>query len=174
MKKLYKNEHDEVLTGVIGGIGEYFSVDPTILRIAFVVLVLITGVFPGIIAYIIAYFIIPTSDSLKESDRSTHPSDEFRPEKPHGVSTLVTPPPMKTEPKPEAKEEQKEEVKKDEPKVEARPEPVVEAPKAPVPITAEESAMTIEDLMTPKPFGDRGEEMEKADIAEEPKSPTEM
>ena len=76
MKKLYKNQHDEVLTGVIGGLGEYFSIDPVVLRIGFVILVLISGIFPGIIAYIIAYFIIP--------------------EKPHGISTLVTPPPMKT------------------------------------------------------------------------------
>lgn len=74
MKKLYKSEFDQILTGVIGGIGEYFSIDPTVLRVAFVVLVLITGIFPGVIAYIIAYFIIP--------------------EKPHAVSTIVTPPPM--------------------------------------------------------------------------------
>lgn len=74
MKKLYKSDFDQVITGVIGGIGEYFNIDPTVLRIAFVVLVLITGIFPGIIAYIIAYFIVP--------------------EKPHAVSTIVTPPPM--------------------------------------------------------------------------------
>lgn len=82
MKKLYKSEFDQILTGVIGGIGEYFTVDPTVLRVAFVVLVLITGIFPGIIAYIIAYFIIP--------------------EKPHAVSTIVTPPPMERpeDPKP--------------------------------------------------------------------------
>lgn len=76
MKKLYKSEHDEILTGIIGGVGEYFSIDPTVLRIGFVILVLITGIFPGIIAYIIAYFIIP--------------------ERPHNLSTIVTPPPMKT------------------------------------------------------------------------------
>jgi len=74
MKKLYKSERDQIITGVIGGIGEYFSIDPTVLRVAFVVLVLVTGIFPGIIAYIIAYFITP--------------------EKPHTVSTIVTPPPM--------------------------------------------------------------------------------
>lgn len=87
MKKLYKSERDQIITGVIGGLGEYFSIDPTVLRIGFVVLVLITGIFPGVIAYIIAYFIIP--------------------ETPHQVSTLVTPPPMKTpeEPKVEVKEE---------------------------------------------------------------------
>lgn len=82
MKKLYKSEFDQILTGVIGGLGEYFTIDPTVLRVAFVVLVLVTGIFPGIIAYIIAYFIIP--------------------EKPHAVSTTVTPPPMERpeDPKP--------------------------------------------------------------------------
>jgi phage shock protein C len=74
MKKLYKSDFDQILTGVIGGVGEYFDVDPTVLRIGFVLLVVISGIFPGIIAYIIAYFLIP--------------------ERPHAVSTIVTPPPM--------------------------------------------------------------------------------
>jgi phage shock protein C len=155
MKKLYKNEHDEVLTGVIGGIGEYFSIDPTVLRIAFVVLVLITGVFPGIIAYIIAYFIIP--------------------EKPHGVSTLVTPPPMKTEPKPEVKQEQKVEEKvvpKEEPVTPVpTPEPKMETPE-PGPITSEESKVTVEDLLKPsEPVIIGGEDELTEKDADEPKTP---
>ncbi len=177
MKKLYKNEHDEVLTGVIGGIGEYFSVDPTVLRIAFVVLVLITGVFPGIIAYIIAYFLIP--------------------EKPHGVSVMVTPPPMKTpEPKYEPKVEPEPEIEPVAPainpdptykaKPEIKQEPVVEAPKTPMPITEEESTVTVEDLMepakAPEPIGGEGELTEKVASSatrrgdgtdtDEPKTPT--
>ena len=48
-----------MIAGVLAGLAEYFLVDPTIFRLAYVVLVLITGVFPGILAYIIAYFIIP-------------------------------------------------------------------------------------------------------------------
>jgi phage shock protein C len=59
IKKLYRSEKDSLVAGIIGGIGEYFNVDPTILRLAFIVLVLITGIFPGVIVYIIAYFIIP-------------------------------------------------------------------------------------------------------------------
>lgn len=74
MKKLYKSETDQVITGIIGGLGEYFSIDPTIIRIVFVVIVLVSGIFPGVIAYILAYFIIP--------------------ERPHEISTIITPPPM--------------------------------------------------------------------------------
>ena len=47
MKKLYKSDFDQILTGVIGGVGEYFDVDPTVLRIGFVLLLVISGIFPG-------------------------------------------------------------------------------------------------------------------------------
>ena len=76
MKKLYKSDKDQVFSGVLGGLGEYFQVDSTLLRLAFIVIVLLTGIFPGLLAYIIAVFIVP--------------------EKPHSVSTIVTPPPMNT------------------------------------------------------------------------------
>ncbi len=59
MKKLYKSKENKVLTGVIGGLGEYYQIDPTILRVIFIILVLVTGVILGILAYIIASLIIP-------------------------------------------------------------------------------------------------------------------
>src|SRR5579872_639530 len=59
MKRLYRSQKDKLVAGVIGGIGEYFEVDPTILRLGFIVLLLLTGIFPAIIAYAVAYFIIP-------------------------------------------------------------------------------------------------------------------
>lgn len=58
-KKLYKSAMNRVWTGVIGGFGEYFNVDPTVLRVIFMFFVLVTGFFPGVIAYIIAIFLIP-------------------------------------------------------------------------------------------------------------------
>ena len=48
-----------MLTGVLSGIGEYFTIDPTLLRLLFVVLTILTGIFPFVIIYIIAAFIIP-------------------------------------------------------------------------------------------------------------------
>ena len=59
MKKLYRSEKNKVFAGTIGGIGEYFEVDPVILRVLWLVIVVFTGFFPGLIAYIIAIFIIP-------------------------------------------------------------------------------------------------------------------
>ncbi len=59
MKKLYKSNKNKVFSGVIGGIGEYFDVDPVILRVAWILLVIFTGLMPGLIAYILTGLIIP-------------------------------------------------------------------------------------------------------------------
>ena len=58
MKKLYLSEYDKKLTGVCGGIAEYFEIDSTLVRLAWVILSFFPP-FPGIIAYIIASIIIP-------------------------------------------------------------------------------------------------------------------
>jgi len=55
-KKLYRSRIDRKLCGVCGGIGEYFNIDPTLIRVLFVIFGL-TG--SGVLAYIIAALIIP-------------------------------------------------------------------------------------------------------------------
>ncbi len=59
MKKLYKSKENKVFSGIIGGLGEYFNVDPVILRLLWIVIVISTGIFPGILAYIIAIWVVP-------------------------------------------------------------------------------------------------------------------
>lgn len=56
MKKLYRSSNDRIFLGVCGGIGEYLSVDPTIIRLLAVILGF-TG--SGIIAYLVAAIIMP-------------------------------------------------------------------------------------------------------------------
>lgn len=58
-KKLYKSNTNKMLEGVCGGIAEYFGVDPTIVRLAWVVFCALGG--SGILAYIIAAIIIPSA-----------------------------------------------------------------------------------------------------------------
>ncbi len=58
-KKLYKSNTNKMLEGVCGGIAEYFGVDPTIVRLAWVVFCVLGG--SGILAYIIAAIIIPSA-----------------------------------------------------------------------------------------------------------------
>lgn len=52
-KKLYKDPNNKKLSGVCGGIAKYFGIDPTLVRLAWVLLSLFTTCFPGLIAYII-------------------------------------------------------------------------------------------------------------------------
>lgn len=65
MKKLYRSKENKIWGGIIGGIGEYFDVDPTILRLVFILILVTTAVIPGIIAYIIALFIVPKQSKEK-------------------------------------------------------------------------------------------------------------
>ena len=60
-KKLYRSDENKMLAGVCGGIAEYFGVDPTIVRLAWVVFSLLGG--SGVLAYILAAIIIPRDDS---------------------------------------------------------------------------------------------------------------
>jgi phage shock protein C len=55
-KRIYRSTKDRMLGGVCGGLGEYFDVDPTIVRLVAVVFAF-TGA--GVLAYIIAWLIIP-------------------------------------------------------------------------------------------------------------------
>ncbi len=60
-KKLYRSDENKMLAGVCGGIAEYFGVDPTLIRLAWVVFSLLGG--SGVLAYILAAIIIPRDDS---------------------------------------------------------------------------------------------------------------
>ena len=58
MKKLYLSDTDRKIGGVCGGLGEYFDKDPTLIRIIFILLALLSfGL--GIIAYILIWIIVP-------------------------------------------------------------------------------------------------------------------
>jgi phage shock protein C len=59
MRKLYKSDNDKILAGVIGGVGEYTDIDPTVLRLAYIILAIMTVVGPAVIGYIIAVLVIP-------------------------------------------------------------------------------------------------------------------
>jgi phage shock protein PspC (stress-responsive transcriptional regulator) len=57
-KKLYRSKKERMIGGVCGGIGEFLEIDPTIVRVIWAFLTILSiGV--GIIAYILAWIIIP-------------------------------------------------------------------------------------------------------------------
>ncbi|XOV92941.1 MAG: PspC domain-containing protein [Bacteroidota bacterium] len=60
-KRLYRSK-DSMLGGVCAGIAEYFDLDPTLVRIAYIILTIATVVLPSIIGYFILWFVIPPRD----------------------------------------------------------------------------------------------------------------
>lgn len=56
-KKLYRSRDKKLICGVCAGIGEYFNIDPTVIRLAFALFVCMGG--SGILAYLIASVIMP-------------------------------------------------------------------------------------------------------------------
>ncbi|MCR4435667.1 MAG: PspC domain-containing protein [Clostridiales bacterium] len=83
-KKLYRSRANKVIAGVCGGMGEYFSIDPIIIRIAWVIISLaMAGT--GIIIYIAAAIIMPErqggfNPDFKQDfkqDREDNPEDDF-------------------------------------------------------------------------------------------------
>lgn len=59
MSNRLKRSPDRVLAGVCGGIADYFGLDPTIVRIAYVLISVFSAAFPGILVYIILWAVMP-------------------------------------------------------------------------------------------------------------------
>lgn len=64
-KKLYRSSTNKVLGGVLAGIGEYFEVDPTVIRVLYVILSIFTTGFPGLLLYIILLLMIPQQPEIQ-------------------------------------------------------------------------------------------------------------
>lgn len=58
LKKVHLNKKDKVIAGLIGGLGEYFNVDATLLRVVAIIVAAMSGFFPLIIAYFVATIVV--------------------------------------------------------------------------------------------------------------------
>jgi phage shock protein C len=58
-KKLYRSRTNRMLGGVCAGVGEYFDIDPTVIRIVWLLVVVFTGFVPGALVYLIMLLIVP-------------------------------------------------------------------------------------------------------------------
>ncbi len=61
-KKLYRSRKNSMIAGVCGGLAEYLGMDPTMMRMLYIIISLLSAAFPGVIVYIIAMFIVPLED----------------------------------------------------------------------------------------------------------------
>ena len=72
-KRLYRSNTNKVFGGVCGGLGDYFEIDPVLVRIIAVLAALANGV--GLVAYIIGWIIIPKRQMEDEMQRQQAPAE---------------------------------------------------------------------------------------------------
>jgi len=65
IKRLYRSRRDKVIGGVCGGIARYLDVDPVVVRLVWAIGTLIS-MGAGLLAYLIAWIIVPEEPSLKQ------------------------------------------------------------------------------------------------------------
>jgi phage shock protein C len=56
---------DRMIAGVCGGLAEYFGMDPTMMRVLYVLISLVSAAFPGLIAYIVLMFVMPPPEEVR-------------------------------------------------------------------------------------------------------------
>lgn len=61
---LRRSTHDRIIAGVCGGLAEYFGLSPTRVRLIYVLCAVLSAAFPGILVYILLWFLIPADREL--------------------------------------------------------------------------------------------------------------
>ena len=61
-RPLRRSKTDRVIAGVVGGLAAYFGVDPTLLRVVYVVGSIVSAAFPGLLVYVLLWLLIPEAE----------------------------------------------------------------------------------------------------------------
>ena len=62
VRRLTRSRRHKMIAGVCGGLAEFFDLDPTIVRIAYILVSIVSAAFPGILAYIVLMLVMPPPD----------------------------------------------------------------------------------------------------------------
>ena len=64
-KKMYRDQETALVAGVLSGLAEYFKQDPVVFRLIAITLLILTGFFPGILFYFMAWVMLPRKPKMK-------------------------------------------------------------------------------------------------------------
>ncbi|MBO0476356.1 PspC domain-containing protein [Vagococcus sp. DIV0080] len=80
-KKLTKSSSNVVISGSLAGVAEYIGIDPTIVRVIYVILSLVTTGFPGFLLYIALMVLLPSGTNQRRSNFNTYdePFEQYHP-----------------------------------------------------------------------------------------------
>ena len=70
-QRLYRSGTDRILAGVLGGLGNYFRLDASVVRIAYIIVTFFTGCIPGILLYVVMALIVPIEPQAVTSEQAS-------------------------------------------------------------------------------------------------------
>jgi phage shock protein C len=62
-KRLNRDQENKVVAGVLSGLANYFNQDPVLFRLAAIIFLILTGIFPGLLFYLVAWIIMPNREN---------------------------------------------------------------------------------------------------------------
>jgi phage shock protein C len=75
--ELRRSRTDRKLGGVLGGFAEHFDIDPTVLRVGYVLVSVISAAFPGFLVYLLLWLIIPSAPEGDPGDEAYADDDDY-------------------------------------------------------------------------------------------------
>ena len=75
--ELRRSRTDRKLGGVLGGFAEHFDIDPTVLRVGYVLVSVISAAFPGFLVYLLLWLIIPSAPDGQLDDAAYADDDDY-------------------------------------------------------------------------------------------------
>ncbi len=66
-RALQRSNDNKIVAGVLAGLADYFDMDPTLLRVIYVVVSVVLAAFPGILVYAILWFLMPETTNSREA-----------------------------------------------------------------------------------------------------------
>ena len=63
-RRLTRSNRNKMIAGVCGGLAEYLNMDPTVVRVLYVLVSIVSAGFPGIVAYIVLMFLMPPPEEV--------------------------------------------------------------------------------------------------------------
>ncbi len=75
-KRIYRSRSETMVAGLAGGLANYFEIDPTLVRLMFVGALFLTGIVPGLLAYIVGWIIVPLEPLPVSANQAASPQPD--------------------------------------------------------------------------------------------------
>jgi phage shock protein C len=63
-RRLTRSNRNKMIAGVCGGLAEYLDMDPTVVRVLYVLVSILSAAFPGVLAYVVLMFLMPPPEQV--------------------------------------------------------------------------------------------------------------